>query len=233
MTLDRLQTFLDATADDSPVHVTLRGLVFHMLEAVAPKLYGARGLKPLHEAALEGCAHIGYAFDDAEDPDRLQAGIDAWYLRHLRGLPHQKPDRLLLRATLERLNDGGDTIYSWLLGELAARAGLDARLTFTRADFKSSRLHEAYYLTHLVMLDSDYFARPASHADARDWSDALAQLVPWLTRSPNADLAGEVALCLHFLKRPEATAAKKLIEGVAPDHDTHQQATMLLALSAE
>lgn len=231
--MDRLQTFLDATNDETPVHVTLRGLVFHMLEAVAPKLYAARGVKALHDAALEGCAKIGWAFGESEDPDVLQASLDAWYLRAVRGLPHPKPDKLLLRAVLERLNDQGDTIYSWLLGELAAHAGVDARLKFERSDFKSSRLHEAYYLTHLVMLDSVYFTRPCSHADARDWADALSQLIPWLTRVPNADLAGEVALCLHFMKRPEAAAAKKLIEAVEPGNDTHQQATMLLALSAE
>lgn len=230
--MDRLQIFLDATNDDTAIHVTLRGLVFHMLEAVAPKLYAARSIQPIHEATLQACANVSYAFDES-DADVLQAGIDAWYLRHVRGLPHHKPDEARLRAMLQRLKDSGDAIYSWLLGELAARAGLDVRLTFTNGQFSEPPLHGAYFLTHLVMLDTDYFTRPASHAEVRDWSDALARLIPWLTREPNPDLAGEVALCLHFLKHPEATAAKKLIEGIEPGPDTHEQATMLLALCAE
>jgi D-amino peptidase len=232
--MDRLETFLAATDDGSAVHVTLRALVFHMLEGVAPKLYSARGLDALRTRALEQCAHVGYAFGEpGADPDRLQAGIDAWYLRRVRGLPHAPPDRLLLRAGLETLRDEGDTLYAWLLGELAAHAGLDVRVPFTAAAFKTSRLHESYYLTHLVMLDSVYFTRPLSHRDAAAWGDALAQLVPWLTRAPNPDLAGEVALCLHFMRRPEAAAAKELIAQVEPGEDTHQQATMLMALSAE
>lgn len=231
--VDRLQLFLNATDDDSAIHVALRALVFHMLEHVAPKFYATRGLKPLHEATLEACANVGFAFD-SEDPDVLQAGIDAWYLRTLRGLPHPKPDPTQLRAVLERLNAGGDAIYSWVLGELAARSGVDVRLpNVARTAFEASQLIRAYCLTHLVMLDSDYFARPASHADVDGWSDELASLIPWLTRVPNPDLAGEVAVCLRFLKRPEASKAKALIESVEPGDDTHELAAVLVGLTCE
>jgi hypothetical protein len=233
--MDRLDTFLAATDDSSPVHVTLRGLVFHILGAVAPRLYAARQLAGLHAATLAQCERVPYHLErDDADPDRLQAGLDAWYLRHVRALPHRPPDRVLLGATLEHLDQEGHALYAWLFGELAARAGVDARRRrYERTTLAATRLHDAYYLTHLVMLDTDYFLRPVSHPDAAEWGDALAQLLPWLQEEPNPDVAGEVALCLHFLGRREAVTARALVEHVAPGPDTHEQATVLLALSAE
>lgn len=231
--MDRLAALLRATDDDSAEHVTLRGLTFHMLEGVAPRFYSERGLEPLHLETLERCRHVTYGFETLTDPDRAQAGVDAWYLRHVKGLPHPPPDRHVFAALLQRLNDEGNAIYAWLLGELGARCGLDVRLPFGRTDFKTSRLHEAYWLTHLVMLDSDYFARPLRHGDSDTWADAIAELVPWLTRKPNADLAGEVALCLQFLKRPEAIAARALIDATPAEGDAHQQAAVLLGLVGE
>ncbi|MFT3706980.1 MAG: hypothetical protein QM817_04855 [Archangium sp.] len=233
--MDRFERFLAATDDPSAMHITLRALVFHILEAVAPKFYSARGVAPLHQRSLEQCKDVPYLFDvkEDEDADLIQTGIDAWYLRRARGLPHTPPDRQKLRATLEALRARGDVIYTWLLGELAAHAGVDVRLKFDRSDFKVSRLVEGYYLTHLVMIDSVYFTRPLRHRDAAVWADVIAQMVPWLTRLPNPDLAGEVALCLTFMKRKEAAAARKLIEHVEPGEDTHEQATMLIGLTAE
>ncbi|MFO0598611.1 MAG: hypothetical protein U0228_25110 [Myxococcaceae bacterium] len=229
----RLTRFLADTGSDSKADVTTRALVFHMLEAVAPRLYATHGLAALHQQALEQCARIAPQFDDVTDPDEAQAIVDAWYLRHVRGLKHPRPQAAALRALLEHLEAAGNTVYAWLLGELAAKCGVDVRLTFSRADFKSPRVFEGYYLTHLVMLDTDYFTRPARHADAGDWADAIAQLVPWLTRAPNPDLAGEVALCLRFFKRPEATAALALVNGLEPGEDVHQQATILMGMAFE
>lgn len=232
--MDRLDALLLATSDDSAESITLRGLTLHMLEGVAPRFYAERHLQPLHLETLERCRTVTYGFDDEHaDPDRLQAGIDAWYLRHVRGLPHVPPGREQMAALVQALNDQGGSLYAWLLGELAARCGLDVRIPFGASDFKTTRLYEAYWLTHLVMLDSDYFTRPLSHAERDTWADAIAQLVPWLARKPNADLAGEVALCLQFLKRPEAIAARALIAEVPPGGDAHQQATVLLGLLAE
>jgi len=103
--MDRLEALLRATDDDSAEHVTLRGLTFHMLEGVAPRFYSERRLEPLHLETLERCRHVTYAFEEATDPDRAQAGVDAWYLRHLRGLPPPPPNREVFAALLKQLNE--------------------------------------------------------------------------------------------------------------------------------
>lgn len=234
MTVDeRLTTFLADSDRDDPHEIALRTLTLHMLAHVAPRRFEARGLKPLLEDALRRCARVDYGFDQATSADRLMAGLDAWYCRTLYQLPHAPPDPFALRTALQWLEDDGDLLYAWLLGELAHRCGLDARRPIEGRPFLAfSRLHDAYFLTHLVMLDTDYFARPLSHPDATAWGDALLELVPWLERKPNDDLAGEVALCLRFMGRATPDLMR-LVENAAPTTDTHAQATVLLALSAE
>ncbi|MDP3156576.1 MAG: hypothetical protein Q8N23_28145 [Archangium sp.] len=181
-------------------------------------------------ASLKDCERVTYSFENA---DRLQAGVDAWYCRHLAGLPHAPPDAAELRAALQWLADDDQLIYAWLIGEQANRCGLEVRVKLDEPrPLQEHPLHDAYWLTHLVLLDSDYLARPLSHPDAPAWGDELAQLVPWLLREPNLDLAGEVALCLRFMGR-DAGPLLNLLERAGPGVDAHQQATALLALSAE
>lgn len=230
---ERLALFLKATDSTEPEAVALRALTLHMLRHLAPRLFAEHQLAALQTEALARCADVPFDFD-AEDPDVLQAGIDAWFCRHVAGLPHPKPDADKLRARLQALDDDGLLIYAWLLGEIAARCGVDVRVPLLkpRPYAGTSRLHDTYWLTHLPMLHSDYFAKPLTHPQKNEWADALAAAVPWLQRQPNDDLAGEVALCLRVLGR-DATAALKLFSDHAPPDDAHAQATALLALSVE
>ncbi|MDP1823144.1 MAG: hypothetical protein Q8L48_07880 [Archangium sp.] len=209
----------------------LLALTLHMLEHLAPRLFEQLGLGALQREALEQCQAVAYDFSG--DADRLQAGVDAWYCRHLKGLPHPPPDGDALRRALRALAEDDQLIYAWLIGEQAARCGLDVRVDVGPRPFMhGSRLHDAYWVTHLVMLGSDYFARPLTHPDAQAWGDALTALIPWLEQNPNADLAGEVAFCLRFLRR-DASAALDLLQRAPATEDPHAQATALLALSVE
>lgn len=231
--MDRLATFLAATDTGRPEDVALRALTLHVLEHVAPAAFAARGLAAVQRDALQRCAGVGYGFDEALEPDRLQAGLDAWLCRHLKALPHPPPDAAALRTALQWLAEEELLLYAWLLGELAARCGVDVRLAVPPRPFRHGpRLHDTYYLTHLVLLATDYCARPLTHADGGAWGDALLAAVPWLEQEPNEDLAGEVALCLRFMRRatPEVLA---LVEQAGVSDDPHTQATVLLALSVE
>jgi D-amino peptidase len=226
---ERLSAFLRASRHD----IALRTLTLHMLEHLAPRLFAANKLAEVQRLALDECQLVDCVFGASIDAPRLQAGIDAWYCRHLKGLPHDAPDPKKLEAALQWLVDDEQLIYAWLIGEQAARCGLDVRVPIKPRPFReTSRLHDAYWLTHLVMLDTDYFARPITSPNATEWGDALTELIPWLTEHPNDDLAGEVAFCLRFLGR-DARVVLELLERAAPTEDLHAQATVLLALSAE
>ena len=247
--MDRLEAFLAATADESAESVTLRALTLHMLEQVAPRMFEARELKATQDRALAECRYVECDFSN---PIRLQCGVDAWYCRFLKGLEHSAPSPAQLRSTLtptlltrslkppsglrRRSSLAGSrgerepdlVLYAWLIGEQAARCGVDVRVPLKPRHFKDTHpLHDAYWLTHLVMLDSDYFAKPLSHPHAQEWADELSALVP-----ANDDLAGEVALGLHFMGR-DATSLRDRLRRAPPTEDAHAQATALLALSAE
>ncbi len=232
--MDRLAHFLRLTDGGGPGEIALRALTLHMLRHRAPRLFAARGLAPVLDDALEACAGVSFGFQTALDEDRLQTGIDAWYLRHVYGLPHPAPQRAQLAAALATLVEDGHLLYAWLLGELGAKCGLDVRVPLEkeRPYLNVSRLHDGYWLTHLVLLDTDYLARPPSDPRAADWADALEGLVPWLAKKGHLDLAGEVALCLDVLGR-DPTPALRLVEASPPGDDPHEVATGLLALSGE
>ncbi|MFZ5444954.1 MAG: DUF6895 family protein [Myxococcota bacterium] len=228
-----LAQLLALTGGGDAESIALRTLSLHMLGGHAPRFFARHGLDRELRAALERCREVSYGFDEpGRTEDRLQAGLDAWLCRALHGLPHPPPDRAALRDALAWLADESP-IYAWLLGELAARLGVDERVPFAseRPFAHVSRLVDAYFLTHLVLLDTDYLARPASHPQAARWADELEQLVPWLAQEPNADLAGEVAFSLHSLGR-DPSAARALFATETSD-DPHTVATMLLGLVGE
>lgn len=233
MTSELLARFLEVTRGDDAEAIALRTLTLHMLAHGAPGFFAEHHLGPELTRALERCSTVGYGFDEQVlVEDRLQAGIDVWLCRQLHGLPHPPPERAALRRALTWLLDESP-LYAWLLGELAARLGVDERVIVGRERpfAHVSRLHHAYFLTHLVLLDTDYFARRVTHPRAADWADELAQLVPWLEKKPNADLAGEVAFCLAVLGRDPA-AARALIASEQPD-EPHTVAAVLLGLVVE
>jgi D-amino peptidase len=226
----RLHRFLDSCSDDSPKSIALRALTLHMLEHLAPRFFSDEGLHSVQRLALERCANVGYGLDD--DPlnaERIEAGVDVWYCRHLKGLAHMPPNPALLKKALVQFAEGSDLIYAWLIGEQAARCGVDVRITIRPRPFRGlSFIHDAYWMTHLVMLATDYFARPLVHADADEWGEALQNIVSVLADHPNDDLAGEVAFCLNFMKRPSAL----VLDSSAKPENAHTQATLLLAFAS-
>lgn len=243
-----LASFLAATDTADEEDVSLRALTLRMLRGHAPSLFAKAGLAELLAAALEKTSGVSNVLAGAPNPDVLQARFDAWYLRHLEGLPHEAPSAAAVRAEIARLNDDGDQLYAWLLGELAARCGTDERLGFGPRHFRGvSRLHDLYWLTHLVLLESDYFAKPIDHADTGEWVAAFVAATPWIIENHAVDLAGEVLFSLQALGEPASAASNALLAFVAgfaradgTQHDptneggsTHATATALVAFAFE
>lgn len=242
-----LAAFLALTADDGDESRALKPLTLHMLEGMAPRFFARHALGPMLSEALEAAAAVPMGLGHLRDADVLQARVDAWYLRTLRGLPHDGPEARTVRQVLERLRAEDDVIYAWLLGELAARAGIDVRLDFPERPFRGqARLHDLYWVAHLVLLDTDYFAHPLRHPDASGWLAALLAGAPGVIARQEWDLAGELVACLAFGGEPHAAAVDALLaslaEGQQPDGalregaglepNAHATATGLLAFAA-
>lgn len=217
-----LGAFLALTAEPTDEARALRALTLHMLEGLAPRFFAEHDLTPTLDDALAAAADVPMGLGHLHDPDALQARIDAWYLRTLRGLPQEAPAPKTVLQALHRLNESGNAIFAWLLGELAAKAGVDARLEFPERPFRGeSRVHDLYWVAHLVLLDTDYFAKPLRHPEASSWLAALLAGAPWILAHRQWDLAGELVFCLAFAGESHAASIDALLallrDGLKPD----------------
>ncbi len=211
--------FVELTPLEAETGAALRLLGLHLLEGHAPEAFAGRNLQPLLEEALARAQAIPCELPPLLDAEVGQARVDAWYLRALRGLPHQGADPRQLRRYLEALLRRGEAVYAWLLGELAAAAGADVRLPLGERPFREDRVMDLYWLTHRVLLESKYLSRPL---DRDAWAPVrleLAASAAWCVENRAIDLGGEIAICLQALgAREEAgTLVELVLSAVAPD----------------
>ncbi len=227
----RLHTFLAATDSADVEHVALRALTLHMLRGLVPSFFAEQNLAPVYDEALERCGRVPWRYDGTSD--QLQAIIDAWFCRYMRGLPHPQPEPEQLHAAFRAMREQDELIYAWLLGEIAARCGVDVRVRVPERLYRrSSKLIDGYWVTHLVLLGTDYFDRPATEQQTAAWVRELRRVEQFVLADGNLDLMGEVAFCLRFLKH-DASALLEVLRAAPVATEPHEQACALLALSAE
>ncbi len=235
-----LTAFLSLSAGTDDISRALRALTLHMLEGHAPLAFAHWKLGPVLHAAVEALADVPLELPAGLEAEEGMARVDAWFVRHDRGLPtrHLAPSHL--RAYLEHLEQDGNAIYGWLLGEIVALCGVDVRLSIPPRPFREvSRLVDLYWLTHLYLLDSRYLRVPVRAPDAAEWTRELCDATPWVLEQGNADLAGELAFCLQCVgeseSAPHAALVAFLVERQQPEGlaqgDAHAWATALLALA--
>jgi len=234
-----LAAFLSLTEGGDEEARALRALTLHMLEGHAPGAFARRGLGPTLEAAVAALAEVPLALPDGLSPDVGMARVDAWYVRRERGLPHARLEPYLLHAYLEHLDNEGHGLHAWLLGEMAATCGLDARLPIpARAMRDVSRVADLYWLTHLYLLDTRYLRAAPRHPDAPAWTEELLVATPWVVEQGDVDLGAELAFCLQCVGEAGGGAHEALLvlleEHQQPDgcmEDAHATAGALLAFS--
>jgi D-amino peptidase len=193
-----LRAFLRLTEGSDDESRTLRALILHMLEGHAPRAFTRWGLGPTLEQAVEALAAVPRELGPEVAPILGMARVDAWYVRHMRGLESSAPPAEELRRYLELLEAEGLSIYAWLLGELALACGVDVRLPhLERPQRGDSFPADLYWLTHLFLVDTHYLHRPLSDARAPEWTEELLLAAPRLIAEGQADLGAEVALCLQ------------------------------------
>jgi D-amino peptidase len=234
-----LGAFLSLTEGGDEESRALRALTLHMLEGHAPGVFARRGLAPTLEAAVAALAEVPLALPDGLSPDVGMARVDAWYVRRERGLPHARLEPYLLQAYLEHLDGEGHGLHAWLLGEMAATCGLDARLSIpARAMRDVSRVADLYWLTHLYLLDTRYLRAAPRHPDAPAWTEELLVATPWVVEQGHVDLGAELAFCLQCVGEAGGGAHEALLALLEahqqPDgcmEDAHATAGALLAFA--
>jgi hypothetical protein len=184
-------------------------LTLHMLEAVAPRFFVAQQLGKKLDASLEALTKVPPSFGPKVGADEAMARLDALYLRQVRGLKPRAFKPAEVKAAVKRSGEQIGPLWQWLMGELAAPLGVEARLPLqTRWPFRADRVSHLYHLTHVVMIDTAYLMKPLS----RGLTDELVELygaLDGLAARHEWDLLGECAFCLHRAgtKTPDATAA--------------------------
>lgn len=212
-----LRAFLSLTAGEREEAVALRGLTLHMLEGFAPGLFARWNLGPVVDEAVEAMASLPVDFPPGLPPDVGMSRADACYVRRERGLEHALPDPFAFRRYLEHLDAEGYGTHAWLMGELLAARGLNARLPFAeRAMRPHSRIIDLYWVTHLYLFDTRYLRRPLKHPEATGWTEELLLAVPWLIAQGHVDLGGEVAFCLQLAGEEASGGHQALLEALAP-----------------
>lgn len=210
------EAFWRRTDDGSEAHRALRALVLHMIDHHAPGAFVELGLGPQLKQALGDLCSVPAALDPDIAFDTAQARVDACFVRHERGAVGPALDGEELGAMLWRLVISGDRIHAFILGEMAALLGVDARIPLGVRPYRGNdRTEDLYWLTHVLLIASRYLAEPACRNELAGPIAELSEAVPWVLESQQVDLAAELAICLQLVgehRTPEHHALLALLE---------------------
>ncbi len=188
--------FLRLTEGAREESIALRALILVMLERHAPGRFVELGLADARAAAVEALTRIPLDLPETLPPDLGLARIDAWYLRRQLGLDGPRLEPAAFERWLHALIEVGDLTYAWLLSEMARPALPELSLRVPQRSLRDDRLFDLYWVTHELLLDTEYLARPWSEVGA-DRVETLLLSARWAAERGHVDLAGEIALMLQ------------------------------------
>jgi len=219
-----------------------RALTFHMLEHLAPRFFRQERLADERDRALAELEQVSGDFPVELDEDEAMARLDALYLRKVRGLALKRFDEPgLARWIRERVDE--HPVHAWLMQLLAGELGLSLPPPLpTRYPFRQlAPVAHFYMLTHEVMVDTRYYARPFTLAGGAWVLDELAQALPKVIAEREWDITAEIAFTLRFCGRPAPGALEALqaaqrpdgtvLEGASEREQAHAAATSLLVFA--
>ena len=210
-----LGAFLEDTRAEDARSVALRALALHMLEGHAPRLFREFELPPVLAGSVEALSALPPEFPAGLPFDDGVARADALYVRRARGLAHPAPDPASLRRYLASLDEQGYGTHAWMIGELAAACGVEARLPIPERPLRlHSHLIDLYWLTHLILFDTAYLVRRPASPRLPVWIEELLAGAPWALSIGHFDLAAELAFCLQSAGEAESPTHAQLLHGL-------------------
>jgi hypothetical protein len=196
-----------------------------MLEAHAPGFFAEARLHLELQAALDQLQRLPLELDASLTEPQAMARADARWLLELRGRGVPPLDRARARECLDRVEREASSLHAWLLGALI---GVERRYV------PVGPVHDLYWQTHRVLLDTDYLARPPS-PQVGDALEALEGALPTLWEWREPDILGEALFCLQRGGRELSGHVERFAELQAEDGtfaaDAHATAVGLLVLA--
>lgn len=241
-----LHAFLQRTDGNLPWQLADRCLTLQMLGSLAPKLSARHRLHEKLSRCLNLLHQVPTGFAPELGVDEAMSRLDALYLQALHGMPLPHWSDRELQAYIERLSKTSEgRLPGWLMGEQAvilevkAQTQFAERFPFLKTDWG---LH-LYHLTHIVLVDTDYFYREAQPDRYSEELQHFTQAVDLTIQHGMWDILGEIEFCRAACgqKNERALAglrAAQLADGSwaevpgSPRHEAHATAACLLALAA-
>jgi hypothetical protein len=217
---DRALTAARARAHELPGEWPL---VLHMLEGHAPRFFAEQGLGPELSTALDALDAVPTQLAAGLNADEAMLRADARYLKGLRRRTVPPLDEAAARQCLAHVGATEGSLHAWLIGALVG-----VKVPYV----SQSRYHDLYWLTHRVLLGTDYLQRPAQHLTEE--LAALEQALDSLWQPELADLLGEVLFCLQRAGRDVSAAVERFSLNQRADGaflDAHCTAVGLLVLA--
>ena len=191
-----LKAALSAMEGDAPWQRADLALTIHMLEFLAPRFFAEKKLAAASDAALKALQKIPAGFGVRLGGDEAMARLDGLYLSAVRGRCVRTFDRAALKRFIEQGEQKEGRLWRWLMGELAAKVGVDAALPLDgHWAFRQHPILHLYHLTHVVLLDTEYLMKPVPERLGKELeqlqlaTDRLIQVEAW-------DLLAECVMCL-------------------------------------
>lgn len=190
-----------------------------MLAGVAPRDFAALGGPEQLSLSLDRLETISTDFPPGLPLDLAMTRLDALYLRALYRRPLPPLDGQLLQAYLDSLGGGSALLATWMMSEQGALLGLLPPVSLSeRYPLAASHwvLH-LYFLTHVVMLRSRFFAQRLETSEFQEEVVQLQRGVEPTIAAGCWDLLGEIELCLAFLGSSCPKARRALQQAQRPD----------------
>lgn len=244
-----LGAFLRMTDAEAPWDLALRAFTLHMLEGRAPRHFARSDLQPLLSQSLARLQAVPLTFPTTLTPNQGQARLDAYYLLHLRDLPHCPLHLPSFQRFIRRLQEDERALSAWIMVSMARAAGLPVADPFHGEPPPGlGPPMSLYWHVHRILIASDFLHRPPPVAPWESSVAALVAAIPWIVAGNFVDLACELLLCLqvlgaagaeqHLLLRDlivahqaaDGTVRDPLMTAYAPQSAAHTTAAALVAL---
>ena len=241
-----LAAFLQRTDGSLPWQLSDRCLTLQMLVGLAPELSACHRLDEKLSHCLSKLHQVPTGFSADLDVDEAMSRLDALYLRALHDMSLPPWSSEELHRYIQGLSQTAEgRLPGWLMGEQAVILGVTAqtrfheRFPFLKTDWG---LH-LYHLTHVILVDTDYFFRKAESQRYFEELQHFTQAVDLTMQHGMWDILGEIEFCraacgqkneralagLRSAQRSDGTWAE--VEG-SPRHEAHATAACLIALAA-
>lgn len=238
---DQLTTIIDdaVVQPEEEYRLALRGLVLHIGQTWCPSTFADLNLLPHLTRLLEQLGRLSQDYPQGLAVSQAMSRIDAAYLLKRHGLNCARPNRIQLRAYVERIGNE-QTLSAWMISELAKHTGCPLGLNFVERPYSVpqagiapdvQRMWDLYWLTHELLFTSDYLSLKTRARFSERFCEELLDWVPWVISNQIWDLGAEITLCLLYLGEEQTPRTVELLaqilgtqsaDGTLRDHSMTQ-----------